>query len=185
MRKRRRELAPNKRRADAIAISQVACAKLDLRRPRRIACYLPNDGEMDLSVLIERLWRQGHQTYLPVLHGAKLRFLRYCANTKLKDNHFGIPEPVSTGDDLCRPSRLHTVLMPLVAFDNAGNRLGMGGGYYDQTFAFKQRPGRAAGPRLIGVAFDFQQVDTLPSNDWDVALDGILTETALRSFTRR
>jgi 5-formyltetrahydrofolate cyclo-ligase len=110
-------------------------------------------------------------------------YLPYQRTTRLVDNHFGIPEPEANTDQRCPPSRLHTVLMPLVAFDSHGNRLGMGGGYYDQTFAFKKRPRVSTKPRLIGVAHEFQRVAELPNNDWDVPLDGILTERVLRMFS--
>jgi len=68
------------------------------------------------------------------------------------------------------------IFLPLVAFDNAGNRLGMGGGYYDRTLAWKQRRRYWHGSRLIGVAYGFQQLERLPVESWDIGLDGILTD---------
>ena len=183
MRKLRRDLDSGLRAQRTVQLAEVAGTALGLAASQRIACYLPNDGEMDLTVLIERLWKLGLETYLPVLHRSKLRFLPYQRTTRLVDNHFGIPEPEANTDQRCPPSRLHTVLMPLVAFDSHGNRLGMGGGYYDQTFAFKKRPRVSTKPRLIGVAHEFQRVAELPNNDWDVPLDGILTERQLRMFS--
>jgi 5-formyltetrahydrofolate cyclo-ligase len=184
MRKQRRDLDSTLRAQGGVQIADVATASLVSGRSQRLACYLPNDGEMDLTVLIQRLWNLGHKTYLPILHGPKLRFLPYESSTRLTENHFGIPEPEIGAEQRCRPSQLHTILMPLVAFDPDGNRLGMGGGYYDQTFAFKRRPRLSVKPRLIGIAHEFQRVARLPTNEWDVPLDGILTERALRLFDR-
>ena len=182
LRKRRRDLSAAERRRCTAAIAEVAAPLIEDRSGKRFACYLPNDGEMDLTRRIKSLWRSGHHTFLPVLHGPRVRFLPYEPGTVLRDNHFGIPEPVEDADRRCKPSALNVVLMPLVGFDERGNRLGMGGGYYDQTFAFKQRVGRSGGPLLIGIAFEFQELDTLPFNAWEVPLDGILTESTYRHF---
>ena len=67
--------------------------------------------------------------------------------------------------------------MPLVAFSAAGTRLGMGGGYYDRSFAF--RHGRGAPPRLVGVGYGFQREDALAAEPWDVPLDAVATEAGL------
>ena len=152
------------------------------RRSQRIACYLPNDGEMDLTPLITRLWSLGRQSFLPVLHSHKLWFLPYTAQTPLAKNYFGIPEPNISADNRCAACSLDLVLMPLVAFDESGNRLGMGGGFYDQTFSYKTRHRNFNKPHLIGVAYEFQCVDQLPANWWDIGLDGIVTENGYRTF---
>jgi 5-formyltetrahydrofolate cyclo-ligase len=72
--------------------------------------------------------------------------------------------------------KLDVVLLPLVAFDRRGNRLGMGGGFYDRTFAPRGR-GRVSAPRLIGLAHGFQQVAELVDQPWDVPLRGVLTDS--------
>ena len=74
------------------------------------------------------------------------------------------------------------MLVPLVAFDGAGNRLGMGGGFYDRTFAYRARRRRWRKPWLIGVAYEFQRLKSLPQRPWDVLLDGVLTERGLERF---
>ena len=183
LRQRRRALPAADRSRYAKQIADVVTDMLDGAKRKRVACYLPTDGEMDLSVLIERLWHSKHRVYLPALHGPRLRFLRYRPDTPLVDNQYGIPEPIADSAERCIPSALDTVLMPLVAFDHQGNRLGMGGGYYDRTFAFKTRPERTRfTPALVGVAYEFQAVDELPWQEWDVPLDGIVTEAAYQAF---
>ena len=72
--------------------------------------------------------------------------------------------------------QLDVVIAPLVAFDESLNRLGMGGGYYDRTFAFRKRARVLRRPVLIGVAYSFQRVDRLQPENWDVPLDVVITE---------
>ena len=150
----------------------------DLRRCRHIAVYLPNDGEIDPSVYVSLARRRGLQFYLPVLHpihAGRLVFSPFRDDTILTPNRFGIPEPTFS-DGLSRPPwAMDAVLLPLVGFDDLGGRLGMGGGFYDRTFAFaRHRPGLA--PKLIGLAHDCQRVQALPVESWDVPLHGIVTD---------
>ncbi len=93
-------------------------------------------------------------------------------------NRFGIPEP-DTRHGAHRARRqatwtLDVILLPLVGFDDDGQRIGMGGGFYDRTLAFTQRPGPR--PRLIGLAHDCQRVTRLPVAPWDVPLDAIVSD---------
>ena len=75
-----------------------------------------------------------------------------------------------------KPFALDLVLVPLVAFDARGVRLGMGGGYYDRSFAYLNFRSRWRRPRLIGVGFDFQRAESISPQPWDVCLDGVITE---------
>jgi 5-formyltetrahydrofolate cyclo-ligase len=126
----------------------------------------------------------GKQVYLPILAGnpqEHLVFAPYRSDTKLKPNRFGIPEPQIGNEELLTPQYLDLVLTPLVAFDASGTRLGMGGGFYDRTFAFLNHPGHFSKPRLFGLAYELQRVDHLPRQPWDVPLQGIITERAFYS----
>lgn len=147
-------------------------------RAKRIAVYLASDGEIDLQLLIELCWRLGKSVYLPVLHPVRhnrLWFTPYTAETKLSNNRYKILEPA-----LKRPGApawaMDLVLMPLVAFDSDCNRMGMGGGYYDRTFAFTLARRGLKGPKLVGMAHDFQRVDKLSLADWDVPLKAVVTD---------
>ena len=184
MRAKRRALSDIERSKMAVQIASIIMRSILMRRVRRVACYLPNDGEMDLTILIERLWSLGHICYLPQIDGKRLRFLPYEPNSTMVVNHFGIAEPALSKSDACPSRALDVVLMPLVAFDPAGTRIGMGGGYYDQTFAFKLSAKRWNKPRLIGVAYEFQLVAELPRQWWDIPLEGIVTEAGYREFRR-
>nr|VFJ74934.1 MAG: 5-formyltetrahydrofolate cyclo-ligase [Candidatus Kentron sp. FW] len=156
------------------------------QRSQRIACFFPQDGEIDLSLMFPRLFSMGKKAYLPVLHGRKLWFLPFDAGTPLVLNKYGIPEPGLSPDSRCANQALDLVLTPLVAFDKAGNRLGMGGGYYDRTFAYLLHRRVFMRPILVGVAYAFQQITSLPTkNHWDVPLDGVVTENGWYRMPQR
>jgi 5-formyltetrahydrofolate cyclo-ligase len=119
-----------------------------------------------------------------VLHPARaghLGFARWRPNARLIRNRFGIAEPLGTSAARIEPRALDLVLVPVVGFDKAGNRLGMGGGYYDRSFAFALRRATRR-PCLIGVAFDCQRVGGLPARPGDVPLDGVVTPRAYHRF---
>ncbi|WP_225314287.1 5-formyltetrahydrofolate cyclo-ligase [Marinobacter halotolerans] len=150
----------------------------DLRRARHIAVYLPNDGEIDPSVYVSLARRRGLRFYLPVIHPVhtgRLVFSPFTDDTILRPNRFGIPEPAFR-DGLKRPPwAMDAVLFPLVGFDEEGGRLGMGGGFYDRTFAFSRFRPRLA-PKLIGLAHECQRVEALPTENWDVPLHSVVTD---------
>ena len=77
------------------------------------------------------------------------------------------------------------LLVPLVAFDARGNRLGMGGGYYDRTLAYLRDRSHWRRPRIFGLAHALQRVDALPKNAWDIPVDGVITEREMHRFTQR
>jgi 5-formyltetrahydrofolate cyclo-ligase len=140
---------------------------------RHVAAYLSLLEEIDTAPLIALLRRQGCRVYVPKLAGARLRFAPL--RGALRANRFRIAEPVRAG----RPPRLDLIVLPLVAFDAAGRRLGMGGGYYDRLLA-RQRPARR--PLRVGLAFAAQEVAAVPAGAGDARLDAIVTERGLRRF---
>lgn len=182
MRRARRALGRAERRALAARCTQNLVHHPLFRNADRIAAYLPADGEMDTAPLLERAWRMGKQVYLPVLlpHGEnRLWFARYEPDTAMTRNRFGIREPLRAAQERISPLALDLVLTPLVAFDPEGHRLGMGGGFYDRSFAYLLRHSNWLRPRLIGIAYDFQRRDRLPSAPWDVPLQAIVTDRQL------
>jgi 5-formyltetrahydrofolate cyclo-ligase len=182
MRTRRRSVGEPERVRMAGALARHLGASLRVRRAQRVACYLSNDGEMRLGPVMDFLRANGRQVLLPALHGDGLWFLPYDCDTRLAPNRFGIPEPVVTGRARCRARDLDLVLMPLVAFDTTGNRLGMGGGFYDRTFSYLRHRKFWTKPLLIGIAYEFQCLESLPSRSWDVPLHGVATEERLYRF---
>ncbi len=175
LRARRRQLSPLQRRRAASALSEVIARRPEFRRARRIALYFAADGEIDPQPLARLARQRGKQLYLPLLRpGGRLAFVRWRRGGVLRRNRFGIAEPV--GARLI-PARLDLVLLPLVAFDRRGGRLGMGGGFYDRSFAWMAKAGRSRRkPLLIGLAHAFQQLGELPREPWDVPLAAVATE---------
>ena len=111
-----------------------------------------------------------------------MQFARYLPGMPMRPNRFAIPEPAIARAQLLPAQSLDLILMPLVGFDRSGNRLGMGGGFYDRTLAFRHHRDGYRGPLLLGLAYQFQCLDGLQARHWDVPLDGILTEKYLRRF---
>lgn len=179
MRRARRALSPYRQRAAAVNLCQRIRHQLWFRQARHIGLYLPNDGEIDPTPLIRLCWQLRKSVYLPVLHPIRhnrLWFLPYDARTPMRHNRFKIPEPALQYHPRRPAWALDLVMLPLVAFDIEGNRMGMGGGFYDRTFSYKLAAKGLRGARLIGLAHDFQKVDALPVQPWDVPLFGIVTD---------
>lgn len=153
-------------------------------RSKHIAFYMADDGEINLHDVMIAAEKMGKHCYLPVLHPFKqnkLWFGLYKNGDTCVANRFGLAEP--------RPEKRHhpvwaldLVLMPLVGFDRKGNRLGMGGGFYDRTFAFKKSANehnyilRPKCPVLMGVAHHCQETTGLNGASWDIAMDYIATD---------
>ena len=149
---------------------------------RRIACYLPNDGEIDTGRVIEHIRRLRKILYLPVLSPLahdRLWFAEAKPKTKLVPNRFGIPEPAVPARNLIRAQELDLILMPLVGFDDRGNRLGMGGGFYDRSLEFLRHRTHWHKPQVLGIAYDFQRINGLTPDPWDIPLQGVITDRAV------
>ena len=186
LREMRRALDSGQRNLAAHSCARLLSELAAFRNARRIAAYLPADGELDTGPLIARAWAMGKSVFLPVLlpHGEnRLWFARYEPDTVLRRNRFGIPEPVRAPQTRIAPLALDLVLTPLVGFDAQGNRLGMGGGFYDRSFAYLLRHRHWFRPRLIGIAYDFQRQPPLPHQPWDVPLHAIVTENKVYART--
>jgi 5-formyltetrahydrofolate cyclo-ligase len=131
------------------------------------------DGEIDLAPFIDHCRSHNIEVYLPILHQFKptLWFAKYDVNSIMRANKFGIPEPLYS--DPIRPWQLNWVLFPLVGFDEQGGRLGMGGGFYDRTFANALNWPKK--PKMFGVAHECQKVEKIPLEAWDIELDGVFS----------
>lgn len=186
MRQRRRALSLIEQKKAAEDLKARVLTMPEFMRAKRIALYLPNDGEINPGPLIEQARKMGKTCYLPVLQPLvenRLWFVRYDHKTPMTHNRFGIPEPILKGfadkkRNRCRPEDLDLVLFPLVAFDEKGGRMGMGGGFYDRTFAFT-RNRRFAKPSLIGLAHECQKTDDLPIADWDIPLQAVVSDKSV------
>ena len=152
-------------------------AALNVSENAIVGGYVALPGEADPSALMELLHGQGCGLALPRVAGkdAALAFHRWEPGLPLVAGAFGVSEP-----EPAMPRIVPDVLLvPLLAFDTAGHRLGYGGGFYDRTLAGL----RALGPiRTIGVAYAGQEVENLPHEEFDERLDMMLTEAGLRRF---
>lgn len=186
IRARRRELPPARRTVAAAAVARQLRRHRLYREAHDIALFIANDGELSPHLVARLAARARKRCYLPVLRpGNRLAFVRYLPDiTVLRPNRFGIDEPRFRPRDIVPPTALDLVLMPLVAFDGQGNRLGMGGGFYDRTFAFMRRRHHRRWPVLIGIAWELQHVRRLDSEPWDIPLGAVVTEKRLRLFRK-
>ena len=170
LRSRRRQLGIGSQIASSRRLAQTISQQTIYNFSQHIAFYLPNDGEISLWPLLKHSWVLQKKCYLPVISGRQLQFMNFMPGSPLTRNQFGILEP--TAGRYRKLTHIDLVLVPLVAFDRLGNRLGMGGGFYDRTFASQLGKKR---PVLWGVAHWFQQVADLTPQVWDFSLDSVIT----------
>lgn len=174
IRQRRRALTPEQQTQFALQAADRMMAYPPVLLAQRVAVFLSFDGELDTRPLIDQLWRAGKRVYLPVLHPfspGNLLFLHYHPSSDLVVNRLNIREPKLDVRDVLPLSQLDVLVTPLVAFDAAGQRLGMGGGFYDRTL----QNWRQHRLQPVGYAHDCQQVDALPTEQWDIPLPAVIT----------
>ena len=151
-----------------------------VRRAKRLAVYLSIDGEPNLTITIFEAQKRKATILVPVIYGKTLRFSSLNDRSVLRKNHLGIQEPCSR--TYVGPLQLDVVLVPLVAFDNHGTRVGMGAGYYDRYFQFLALRTHWRRPKMIGIGYEFQRMDNLQRQPWDVPLWGAVTEKGIYKF---
>lgn len=151
--------------------------EMDLEAGAIVSGYWAFRDEADPRPLMLALAARGHPLSLPAIveKGKPLRFHRWRENDVMRRHAYGVTEPQAEAE-IVTPSVL---LVPLLAFDAAGYRLGYGGGFYDRTIeGLRQvRP-----IRVIGIAYQGQEVEAVPHAGHDQRLDAVLTETGLRRF---
>lgn len=186
-RERRRALdGAAQRRASRALAGRLAGLKL-FAPGRRAAFYLANDGEIDPAEAMRRAARCGTLCLLPIVPARGRRVLRFAPvdeATGYRPNRFGIDEPQVPRRMLLDAIEIDVILLPLVAFDERGNRLGMGGGFYDATLAGRASRHCLKRPRVVGLAHECQRVERIAVQPWDVPLDCIVTGAAVYQFGR-
>jgi len=179
LRQQRRALSPLAQRQAARDLYRQLAQHPHFRRARQIALYLPNDGEIDPGPLLRAAQRRGKAVYLPVLSPwprSKMVFQHIAPGERLVKNRFGIPEPRRNPKRQRKAWALDLLLLPLVGFDSQGGRLGMGGGFYDRSLAYRKLRKNWHKPTLLGLAHACQQVESLAMASWDVPLQGTVTD---------
>lgn len=183
LRTKRRALPPQERIAAADGLAKQLLALPFAPQSGHVAGYWALDGEIALHAWQLRLPRDCAYC-LPVLcEDNLLRFAAWRAGEPLVSNRYGIPEPDVPASALIEARSLALIVLPLVGFDQRGHRLGMGGGWYDRTLAYRHEQASPP-PYLVGAAFALQQIPPIDAAHWDVQLDAVCTESAAFDFTR-
>jgi 5-formyltetrahydrofolate cyclo-ligase len=183
LRSKRRSLPPaehGKRSSRAaLAITRLA----GFKSGARVAIYLPFDGETNPAALLIAARRRGIRLYVPVITDLRRRRMSFHPlSGKTRRGLFGIAIPHAQGRPAA-PRWFDLIVVPLVGIDGDGRRLGMGLGFYDRALAFRRGRRCWQGPRLVGLGFDCQRVETVYANPWDVRLDALATESGIEYFT--
>lgn len=182
IRARRRALPRAARARAALCFAKVASRERVLTPGMRVAFYVPHQGEADPSILIQRARVLHCEVFLPVItdyRQSRMRFAPYRARDPLVANRYGIGEPRRSRTRTVAVRTLDLVFLPLVAVDPHGWRLGSGAGFYDRCLAHLREPRRWRRPKLIGLAYEFQRIEHIAPQPWDVPLDAVLTEKNL------
>jgi 5-formyltetrahydrofolate cyclo-ligase len=184
LRARRRSLSTGDHEYRSRLAAKAVAGLPMFRAGKRIALYLPFDGETDTAALIAAARRRGARVFVPVIvdrRHSRIRF--YPLDGKTRRGVFGIAVPRRLGPSPS-PRWLDLIVIPLVGVDTAGRRLGMGGGFYDRALEFRRRRRYWPGPHLVGLAFDCQLTESTFAEPWDMSLDSLATESGLRHYTR-
>ncbi len=151
----------------------------------KVAGYLATGGELSPALCLSWLRELGHQTYLPVVRQKLLKFALLDEHTEFTNGKYDIDIPLVREESLLPASALDIVLVPLVGFDLEGGRMGMGGGYYDRSFAFilasvesaRSKQTRSQGlPLMLGIAHEIQLQEKIPVASWDIPLNAAVTD---------
>jgi 5-formyltetrahydrofolate cyclo-ligase len=155
---------------------------MHLPRGAVVSGYWPLPGELDLRPLLHRIHDAGHPVALPVVKGKgqPLLFRRWIPGTVMIQGSFKVMTPPEGAPEL----EPQVLLVPMLAFDRAGYRLGYGGGFYDRTLEMRRREAHSGHPVLaVGAAFSAQETESLPRGPFDQRLDWIVTEAWARKYT--
>lgn len=176
---RRKSLPADVREDAGTAIAERAISLIESLRPASVALYLPIGSECMTQPLIAKVAELGVEIGLPaVVDGAGLIFRRYRPGDRLVEGVFGTREPASSAPRV----RPELFVVPVVAFDRSGMRLGYGRGYYDSAITALRDAGQQ--PRLLGIAFSVQEVEPIPAEPHDAHLDWVVTEKETLEFQR-
>ena len=171
----RRNLNSEQRATASNIICKRVIASREFYASTTIGCYLPMIDEVDTRDIIEAAWSANKRIFLPVLRAkGEMSFCETSPETELEQNSFGVWEPVR--GFLIAPQKLDLVITPTVAFDKKRHRIGMGGGYFDQCFSFLRHRKHWIKPKLVGVAFQCQQVEEIAPNPWDIRLYRVISD---------
>ncbi len=184
-RAKRRGLSYGEQQAHARSACRIVLRSGLLLAHHRFSAYFAADGELDPEPLVARIHQMQREVAFPVINKPDkqrtMRFQRLRPGQALALGPLGIWQPAATSRFAIPGWSLSMMLVPLVAFDTRGTRLGMGGGYYD---AYLAKLGKRQ-PFLLGYAHECQRVENIPRAPWDVPLDAVATETSIYFISKR
>jgi 5-formyltetrahydrofolate cyclo-ligase len=179
VRRQRQALSPAELTQSADLLLKQYIQHLDHRDHKHIALYIEHDNEIGTKPLLRHLQQQNCKIYLPKISKSTDNNMQFCLfnqQSSLTNNRYGIPEPDI--DQVMNVNNLDLILMPLTAFDHRGNRIGMGGGYYDRALSKLTNHQT----KVVGLAYDFQEIDHCPIESFDQPIKMIITPTRMIDF---
>jgi 5-formyltetrahydrofolate cyclo-ligase len=201
LRQKRIFISQHEQETASLAIKQLFCTSPEFIHSQYIAGYWPILGEINSILILEEAIKQNKKCYLPIIPDQPdvkradeadqrkqhlsykvLSFVEYTAKEPLILNAYGILEPAYHKNKVISINDLDIVMAPLLGFDQEGTRLGMGKGFYDRTFAFLNEGKDMPKPRLIGLAYAWQEVAEIPKEKHDVLLSGVITDKRFIRF---
>ena len=179
LKKKRILLSKNERDIASKSIYKKIITSSIFLNSKKIAFYYPIKGEINPIPIMQEAFNRNKEVFLPVLTNFpkyQIKFQAFSFQNKIEKNKFQINQPRFNHVQTISPWAIDLVFVPLVAFDQNNNRLGMGMGYYDRKFHYLLNRQRWIKPKLIGLAYDFQQIKTIKANSWDVKLNKVFTD---------
>ena len=181
LRLQRRNISRQQRDQLDHAIQQHLSTLIQLNTAKSLAVYWPFDGEPDITPICGQLYEDGVEIALPRIaeSGNEMTFHSWQPQQVLEPNRFGVPEPQNS--DQVSLSRFEILAVPLVGYDQLGNRIGMGSGFYDRHLESIRN---SASPLRVGIAYSLQEVELVNHNDWDIPLHGVINENGWLDFRK-
>lgn len=176
MRRARRRLSLADQDAAARSLASWLPTFVPYQEASAVLAYVATENEFPTAALIDDAWRRGKKVFLPRVVGDELRFALHSREAALHPGRFGILSPAASAMTVASYGEPTVAFLPLVGWDDTGNRLGRGGGFYDRAFSM-MRP-----DHVIGLGYAFQRQAALPCDPWDVRLDCVVTERGVLYF---
>lgn len=155
----------------------------EFQQAKSVGVYMATNGEIETTEMIEHCWQHKKKVYIPkLLPNFQMHFCEYPPKAKLIENRYNILEPSQTHP--IDSVKLDLILVPMVAFDHQGHRIGMGAGYYDRHFEY-QKDNNSNKPLLIGISHNFQEVSTISAQSWDIAMPIIITNSDIKKPSKK
>lgn len=163
---RKRAMTQEEIESKSAALARKLLASDTYRNARTLYGYMPYNQEVRTVPILEQALRDGKKVAVPKVYGEEMRFIYVTDLTAMEKSSFGIPEPVADGPVGDDPHAL--VLMPGLAFDAQGHRIGYGGGFYDRFL--EQEPEHPT----VALCYDFQMLPQLKTEEHDIPVDAVI-----------